>query len=118
MDLSIIIPVYNSENILENLINKIHESFNKRLFTKNFEVILVNDFSHDQSWEKIKFLTNKFVNVKGVCLSENYGQHNAIMAGLKECSGNIVITMDDDMQHPPESIMDIYNELIKGFDVC
>ena len=118
MDLSIIIPVYNSENILENLINKIHESFNKRSFSKNFEVILVNDFSHDQSWEKIKFLANKFVNVKGVCLSENYGQHNAIMAGLKECSGNIVITMDDDMQHPPESIMDIYNELIKGFDVC
>lgn len=118
MDLSIIIPVFNSENILENLINKIYESFDKSSFSKKFEIILVNDCSHDQSWGKIKFLSDKFANVKGINLLENRGQHNAIMAGLRECRGDIIIIMDDDMQHPPESVVDIYNELIKDFDVC
>ena len=117
MDLSIIIPVYNSENILENLINKIHESFNKRLFTKNFEVILVNDFSHDQSWEKIKFLTNKFVNVKGVCLSENYGQHNALLCGIRQAKYDLIVTLDDDLQNPPEEIPKLLEKLDEGFDV-
>ena len=118
MDLSIVIPVFNSENILENLINKIYESLNKRAFSKKFEIILVNDCSYDESWEKIKFLSSKFSNVKGINLLQNYGQHNAIMAGLKECGGDIIIIMDDDLQHPPESIIDLYNELNKDFDVC
>ena len=118
MDLSIIIPVFNSENILEILINKIQESFNKSFSSKKCEIILVNDCSHDQSWEKIKLLSKNFNNVKGINLLENYGQHSAIMAGLKECEGDFIITMDDDMQHPPESIVNIYNELIKDFDVC
>ena len=68
MNLSIIIPVFNSENILENLINKIYESLNKSVFSKKFEIMLVNDCSYDQSWEKIKFLSSKFTNVKGINL--------------------------------------------------
>ena len=118
MDLSIIIPVFNSENILENLIDKINDSLNKVSFSKKYEVILINDCSSDLSWEKIKMISSKFPNVKGINLQENYGQHNAIMAGLNECKGDVIITMDDDMQHPPESITDIYNELTKNFDVC
>ena len=118
MELSIVIPVYNSENILENLINKISESLNKKKFSREFEIVLVNDFSFDKSWEKIKYLSEKFNNIKGINLSENYGQHNAIMAGLRNCSGEKIISMDDDLQHPPESIIDIYNELNKNFDVC
>ena len=116
MDLSIIIPVFNSENILEQLIHRIVKSLNNLQI--NFEIILINDFSHDASWKKIKFLSNEYSNIKGLNLSENYGQHNAIMAGLNECKGNNIITMDDDLQHPPESIKDIYNELSKNYDAC
>ena len=95
MELSIVIPVYNSENILENLINKISESLNKKKFSREFEIVLVNDFSFDKSWEKIKYLSEKFNNIKGINLSENYGQHNAIMAGLRNCSGEKIISMDE-----------------------
>ena len=119
MNLSIIIPVYNSENILANLVDKIHESSKTESFPKKFEIILVNDFSFDKSWEKIKLISNKYENVLGINLDKNYGQHNAIMAGLNECSGDIIITMDDDLQHPPESIENIYYELNKkNFDAC
>ena len=118
MDLSIIIPVFNSASILENLIEKIYKSLGSSNFNKKFEVILINDFSNDRSWEKIKILSKKFSNIRGLNLSENYGQHNAIMAGLNECKGNKIITMDDDLQHPPESIKNIYDELEKGYESC
>ena len=117
MNLSIIIPVYNSANILEKLINRIEKVMDNNLI-KEFEIILINDSSVDESWEKIKILTKKSKNTKGINLSKNFGQHNAIMAGLNECSGENIITMDDDLQHPPESIKDIYNELEKNFDAC
>lgn len=118
MDLSIIIPVFNSENILENLVMRINKSLNNNNFKGQFEIILINDGSADASWEKIKILSNKFSNIKGLNLSENFGQHNSIMAGLNECEGNKIITMDDDLQHPPESIIEIYEELDKNFDAC
>ena len=118
MNLSIIIPVFNSENILENLIVKIHKSLSENNFKEKFEIILINDCSKDGSWEKIKILSNKFSSVKGLNLSENYGQHNSIMAGLNICQGDKIITMDDDLQHPPESIKAIYDELDKGTDSC
>ena len=118
MNLSIIIPVFNSANILEQLVSSIHNSLNNITFQDEFEIILVNDFSSDNSWKEIKILSNKFPSVKGLNLSKNYGQHNAIMAGLNECVGDKIITMDDDLQHPPESIKDIYDELQKNFDSC
>ena len=86
MDLSIIIPVFNSENILEQLIHRIVKSLNNLQI--KFEIILINDFSHDASWKKIKFLSNKYSSIKGLNLSENCGQHTAIMVGLNECKGN------------------------------
>ena len=118
MDLSIIIPVFNSEAILENLVTRINLALNNQKYPSKFEILLVNDCSHDNSWEKIKFLCKKFENIEGINLTKNFGQHNAIMAGLNECAGDMVIMMDDDLQHPPESIKDIYNELNKSFDVC
>ena len=118
MDLSIIIPVFNSENILENLVKKINDSLTQNSFLKNYEIIMVNDFSGDRSWEKIKKLSSEFKNIKGINLAKNFGQHNAIMAGLNECIGSNIITMDDDLQHPPESIKDIYAELQKNYDAC
>ena len=118
MDLSIIIPVYNSENIIEKLVQQINDSINNISFINSFEIIMINDCSPDGSWGKIKFLSEKFEFIKGISFMQNYGQHNAIMTGLKACVGEKIVTMDDDLQHSPSSIVDLLNELNKGFDVC
>ena len=116
MDLSIVIPVYNSEEILENLIEKIKININ---FVDTFELILVNDNSKDNSWQKIVELkkTNDFI--VGINLMKNFSQHNAIMAGLNHTSGEVVIMMDDDLQHDPKYINVIFDKVkYNGFDVC
>ncbi len=118
MDLSIVIPVYNSENIIQNLISRIVKSIKNINTITSYEILLINDFSPDNSWDKIKILTQQYSTVKGIDLSENFGQHNAIMCGLNESKGEIIITMDDDLQHPPESIKDLISKLKEGFDVC
>ena len=119
MILSIVIPVYNSENILDELINQIKSEIKEKLSLFNeFEIILVNDNSADNSWNKIKEITGKQKNVIGINLSKNFGQHNALMAGIKNSKGDFLITMDDDLQHPPSYIFDIINKLNEGFDVC
>ena len=119
MILSIVIPVYNSENILDELIKQIKSEIKekKNLF-KNFEIILVNDNSLDNSWKRIKEIAGNQKNIIGINLSKNFGQHNALMAGIKNSRGDFLITMDDDLQHPPSNISDIINKLNDGFDVC
>ena len=119
MILSIVIPVYNSENILDDLINQISLEIKKKTnLLKDFEIILVNDNSLDNSWNKIKEIANNQKNIIGINLSKNFGQHNALMAGIKNSKGDFLITMDDDLQHPPSYIIDIINKLSEGFDVC
>ena len=118
MDLSILIPVYNSEEIIEDLVKQIIDSISNIKTVQSYEIILVDDCSPDNCWEKIKFLSKKFNSVKGIKLSENFGQHNALMAGIKYSSGEKIITMDDDLQHSPIYIKDLLSELDKGFDVC
>ena len=113
MNLSIIVPVYNSSKILKVLIKKIK----KNLKAKNYEIIFINDASSDNSWNEIKKISKKNKRVKGINLSENFGQHSAIFAGLKYAKGKKIITMDDDLQHPPESIYDIISKLNKH-DLC
>ncbi len=114
---SIIVPVYNSFKILDELNQRIFEIMQKLGFLEKFELIMINDFSKDESWKKIKELSAKFNYIKGINLSENFGQHNAIMAGFNNCLGENVITIDDDLQHPPEYLPDIIKQLDK-FDVC
>ena len=116
MEISIIVPVFNSEKILPILVKEIDKIFSLKKNT--FEVFLINDNSKDSSWNTIKDLTKKFDFVKGINLLNNYGQHNAIMAGLKNCSGEYIVLMDDDMQHPPSYIPSICAELKNNFDVC
>jgi undecaprenyl-phosphate 4-deoxy-4-formamido-L-arabinose transferase len=116
MELSIVIPVYNSANILPELVKQIE--FNLKNKINSFELFLVNDCSKDNSWNVIKDLCSKNSFIKGLNLKKNYGQHNSIMAGLNECKGNYIVLMDDDLQHPPNKINDIYLQLKKNFDVC
>ena len=114
MDLSIIIPVYNSSDIIKKLINQISLNLKKRL---KYEILLINDSSKDTSWDVISTLSKRYRCIKGINLKKNYGQHSAILIGLKYAKGKKIITMDDDLQHPPSSIIQILHTL-KKYDLC
>ena len=111
ISISIVIPVYNSEKILPDLIESIIFYLNKDFFGLKYEIILINDFSSDNSWNVIVELSTKLKNLKGLNLSENSGQHNAIMAGLNVASGEKIITMDDDFQHHPSNLIYFFDKL-------
>tara|TARA_A100001015_G_scaffold280953_1_gene343725 strand:- start:29 stop:424 length:396 start_codon:yes stop_codon:yes gene_type:complete len=117
MKLSIIVPVYNSAEILRELNDRIFKSVDEMKLTNSFEFIMINDFSEDKSWEVIKSLAKKNNYIKGISLSKNFGQHNAIMAGLNFCSGEKIITLDDDLQHPPEFFLNILEKLNES-EIC
>ncbi len=115
VDISIVIPVYNSELILNDLILELDKVFNKKLLL--YEIILVNDGSKDNSWRVLKELTVNYQNLTAINLLKNYGQHNAIFCGFHYANGKYVVTMDDDLQNPPSEIFKLYDEIEKGFDV-
>ena len=117
MKVSIIVPVYNSSPMLEELVQRIVLTMANLNLKNNYELLLINDASKDDSWKTITVLIKQFTFIKGINLSENFGQHNAIMAGLNNCRGDYIITIDDDLQHPPEFFPDILN-VLKTNDVC
>src|SRR6185437_13677703 len=115
-EFSIIIPVFNSASCLQDTVNKIIPVVEK--FGKEYEIILVDDGSRDNSWEVIKHLKTTNSNIIGVKLSKNFGQHNALLCGLNICCGNYIITMDDDLEQNPEDISKLYEKLISwNFDL-
>jgi undecaprenyl-phosphate 4-deoxy-4-formamido-L-arabinose transferase len=113
--ISVVVPVYNSTLTLEQLTVRMAKVLSK--LTKNFELILVNDHSLDQSWQVIEKLVKQYPWVVGVDLMRNFGQHNALLCGIRVSTQDIIITMDDDLQHPPEEIGKLLEELAKGYDV-
>lgn len=116
--LSIVVPVYRSALILPQLVEQIHAEMRKEGLDGNFELLLINDDSPDNSWQVIRALAATHSFIKGISLRRNFGQHNAIMAGLNHVSGEFVVLMDDDLQHPPHAIGDMVRALSEGFDVC
>lgn len=112
---SIIIPVYNSENSLPLLADRLAEVL-PTLF-QQYEVILVNDASRDNSWNVICQLVEKYGWVQGINLMRNYGQHNALLCGIRIAHYELIVTMDDDLQHPPTEIAKLLAKLDEGFDV-
>jgi glycosyltransferase involved in cell wall biosynthesis len=105
--------VYNSEGSLRFLAERVHSA----LADRSFEVLLVNDGSSDGSWAVIRDLAARYRTVRGLNLMRNYGQHNAVLAGVRAARAPTVVTIDDDLQHPPEEIPKLLNELSRGFDV-
>jgi glycosyltransferase involved in cell wall biosynthesis len=118
MDLSIVIPVYNSEALLPELTRRIVQTLASQTAVKTYEVILVNDCSRDGSWEMIEQACKLYPGVRGIDLRTNTGQHNAIMAGLRAASGAVIVVMDDDLQHAPEDIGKLYGKIRDGADLC
>lgn len=115
MKLSVIVPVYNSELILHDLVMRLHSVL--KVLTDNYELILVNDGSCDRSWDTICQLAENNDWIKGIDLMRNYGQHNALLAGIRAAKYEMIVTLDDDLQHPPEEIPKLLNRLTEGFDV-
>jgi len=118
MLLSIVVPVYRSEDILPSLVRRINEEMLKEGLTDKFELLLVNDASPDNSWSVICLLARQYPFIKGISLRRNAGQHNATMAGLNNASGEIIVIMDDDLQHPPSAIGKMIGAILNGHDVC
>jgi glycosyltransferase involved in cell wall biosynthesis len=116
--LSIVVPVYRSEAILSHFVEQVRQAMIEARQENVFELIFVNDSSPDDSWRVVKRLAVEHSFVKGVCLARNFGQHNATMAGLNRAQGEIVVIMDDDMQHPPASIIALADSVNAGNDVC
>ena len=112
---SVVIPVYNSEQLVGTTIDRVVEVFTDHGL--GHEVILVNDGSSDGSWDVIAEKARTTPNVVALDLLKNYGQHHANLAGLRAASGDYVITMDDDLQNPPDQALLLIDEAMTGKDV-
>lgn len=113
--ISVVIPAYNSSASLRILIEKLEKELIAA--TTNYEVILVNDGSQDETWKTIEILCEENRLIRGINLMRNYGQHNALLCGIRAATGEIIITMDDDLQHPPQEIHKLLSKLAEGYDV-
>jgi len=113
MELSVIIPVFNSEKSIKKLVLELINT----LKDIDFEVILVNDGSKDQSEKIGEGLAEEFKQVTFISLRRNFGEHNAVMCGLNYSSGLYSVIVDDDFQNPPEEIIKLLGEIRKGYDV-
>jgi glycosyltransferase involved in cell wall biosynthesis len=113
--ISIVVPVYNSEEALPILFERLESVFSKP--ARIFELILVDDRSRDGSWTVVCALARLHPMVRGIRMLRNYGQHNALLCGIRAASYPIVVTMDDDLQNPPEEIPRLLKELGANYDV-
>ena len=114
-EISVVIPVYNSEKTLDELYTRLKSAL--RVLSRDYEILLVDDGSRDLSYVKMKELRRRDNCVKIIALNGNFGQQNAIMCGLHHAAGKYIVTMDDDMQHPPEEIGKLLSKLKDGYDV-
>lgn len=112
---SAVVPVYNSEQILPQLVERL--CFVLGQCTSSFEVILVNDGSVDRGWDVICRLCHERPQLRALDLMRNYGQHNALLAGIRMAANDTIVTIDDDLQQPPEEIPKLLDKLAAGFDV-
>lgn len=115
VDISIVIPVFRSAQTLVELHRRVVAVLTAA--GKTFEIIFVEDCGGDNSWAEIKALAGTDERVRGFRMSRNYGQHNAILAGTRVANGSLIVTMDDDLQHPPEELPKLLAKINEGHDV-
>jgi len=113
--ISVVIPVYKAEGNLQNLAERLVSTITQ--ITLAYEIILVEDGSPDNTWETILNLCKKYSNIKGIKLSRNFGQHCAIAAGLEHSTGEWIVIMDCDLQHPPEEIHKLYSKAMENYEI-
>lgn len=112
--LSVVIPVYNGALSLPELVSRLGEELPK--LTDTFELIFVEDDGRDNSWEVIQQLVRQHPWIRGFKHMRNYGQHNALLCGIRAARYEVIVTMDDDLQHPPEEIRRLLDKLAEGYD--
>ncbi len=112
---SLVVPVFNSAEIVGTTVDRIVQTFEDAGL--DYEVILVNDGSRDGSWEVIAERARTHPRVVALDMLRNYGQHNANLAGFREATGDYVITLDDDLQNPPDQALVLIDEAMTGRDV-
>lgn len=115
MNISVVIPVYRGAHLITRLVERCAQAL--PVLAEEFEVILVNDGSPDDAWTVIEQLASRYPWVVGLNLMRNYGQHNATLCGVRAARHEVCVTLDQDLQHPPEEIPILLAELEKGFDV-
>ncbi len=113
---SFVIPCYRSENTLPAVIEEINDAMNK-LDGYDHEIILVNDSSPDGTINTIRQLCGNYSNITGIDLAKNFGQHAALMAGMRQAKGDIVVCLDDDGQTPADEVDKLLDKLKEGYDV-
>ena len=116
MDISVVIPLYNEDESIGELYSWIDKVMKANGFS--YEVIFVNDGSTDRSWQVIDELSQQSANVKGISFRRNYGKSPALYCGFKEAQGDVVITMDADLQDSPDEIPELYRMITEdGYDL-
>jgi len=115
MKYSVVIPVYNSATIVGRTIDDVVDFFDKQQLS--YELILVNDGSQDMSWDVIQSKAKDGYNIIAINLLRNYGQHTAMYCGLKHSNGDFVITIDDDLQNPPQEMIHLIHKSLEGYDL-
>lgn len=114
-NLSVIVPVFNSENTLNDLYHRLNNVLIN--ITNNFEIIFINDASMDKSLDIINSLSKKDENIKCINLNKNFDQHNALLCGIRQAKYDLIVTMDDDLQNPSEEIPKLLEKIDGGYDV-
>ncbi|HMN00082.1 MAG TPA: glycosyltransferase family 2 protein [Anaerolineales bacterium] len=115
VSLSVVVPVYNSEGSLRELVARLNLVLPE--LTDQFELLLINDGSRDRSWEVVEELARVHPWITGINFMRNFGQHNALLCGIREARFEIIVTLDDDCQNPPEEIPKLIEKINAGFDV-
>lgn len=113
--LSIVIPLYNENESVEILVNEIVKVVNQ--FDFAYEIILIDDGSIDKTWSTIVKIKQSISHIKGIKLRRNYGQTNAMVAGFDHASGEIIVTMDGDLQNDPSDILILLKKIEEGYDI-
>ncbi len=113
--ISVVIPVYNSEAFLRELYERLRAVFDE--IGRDYEIIMVEDCGRDGSWDVIVGLSRNDERVRGIKLNRNFGQHNALLCGIRAVKYDLIVTIDDDLQHPPEEIPKLLERLEDGYDV-
>ena len=113
--LSVVVPVYNEEDAVDKLVDRINRVCSKLGCT--YEIIVVDDGSRDKTWTKIERLKETHPSLVGIKLRRNYGQTNAMVAGFEYSSGDVIITMDGDLQNDPSDIPDLLSKMEEGYDL-
>lgn len=115
IDISVVIPCYNSEKALDELFKRLFAQLSAMV--ERYEVICVNDGSRDATFAKLRQLSEQYPQLRAIDLMFNVGQFRTLMCGLEHARGRYVITMDDDLQHPPEELPKLYGALLENDDV-